>query len=273
MSERTRLPAEVLIMAGGLGSRLGELTSTTPKPMLPLDGKPILQHLLEHLRDQGVRHVFLSVRYLSHTVMDYFGDGRWLGVDVDYLEEDRPLDTAGAISLVPVSDAPLLVVNGDLLATIPCASLLETHLGRRAAMTVCHVEHRVSVPFGVLTCGDSDDVVALEEKPAVSLTVIAGVYVVAPKVVVAVPTGRPLCMPELIASLVRTGESVVGFRLPGPWLDIGSPEAYRQAADLLGERRSASSRDWRVAPRGRGEVQETVCAATVHPSRQGRFGR
>lgn len=138
--------AGVLVMAGGLGTRLGELTSTTPKPMLPLDGRPILQYMLEHLRDQGVRHVFLAVRHLSHAVMDYFGDGRWLGVDVEYVMEDHPLDTAGAIGLVPVSSAPLLVVNGDLLAAIPCATLLGAHLGRRAAMTVCHVEHRMQIP-------------------------------------------------------------------------------------------------------------------------------
>lgn len=225
--------AGVLVMAGGLGTRLGELTSTTPKPMLPLDGRPILQYMLEHLRDQGVRHVFLAVRHLSHAVMDYFGDGRWLGVDVEYVMEDHPLDTAGAIGLVPVSSAPLLVVNGDLLAAIPCATLLGAHLGRRAAMTVCHVEHRMQIPFGVIHRTDGEDVLCLEEKPCARFTVVAGVYVIAPGVARTVPAGQPLCMPDLIATLVRTGRSVKGFRLPGPWLDIGSPEAYRQAIAMV----------------------------------------
>ncbi len=221
-------------MAGGLGTRLGELTSTTPKPMLRLDGKPILQHLLEQLRDQGVRHAYLGVRHLSHTVMDHFGDGRWLGLDLDYVVEDEPLDTAGALGLLPALSAPLLVVNGDVLASIPCTRLLRVHRERHAALTVCHVERPVPVPFGVLHCTGADgEVVSLEEKPSLPLTVVAGVYVISPEVVRSVPAGRRLSMPDLVTALLRDRERVVGFALPGPWLDIGTPESYRQAAELV----------------------------------------
>ena len=130
------LPPEVLVMAGGEGRRLGALTSHTPKPMLPVSGRPVLQHTLEQLRDQGVEHVFLSVRHLSHVISDYFGNGRWLGIDIDYVVEQHALGTAGAIGLLPAQSEPLLVINGDVVTTVPVAALAAHHREHRAAMTI-----------------------------------------------------------------------------------------------------------------------------------------
>jgi len=218
---------EVLVMAGGEGRRLGALTSRTPKPMLPVNGRPVLQHILEHLRDQGVEHVFLSVRHLSHVISDYFGDGRRLGMRIEYVVEEQALGTAGALGLLPPLSRPLLVVNGDVMTPLPLAALTAHHQQHRAAMTVGHVEHRVTVPYGVIECG-RPDVLRLREKPEVVLTVIAGVYVLAPEVVAGIHLGDVLAMPDLIETVLGT-RRVVGFALPGPWLDIGTPEAYARA--------------------------------------------
>jgi len=227
MSPRPSLAPEVLVMAGGEGRRLGALTARTPKPMLPVNGRPVLQHILEHLRDQGVEHVFLSVRHLSHVISDHFGDGRRLGLRIEYVVEEQALGTAGALGLLPPLTRPLLVVNGDVLTPLPVAALTAHHHEHGAAMTVGHVEHRVTVPYGVIECAPPD-VLRLREKPEVVLTVIAGVYLLAPEVVAGVHLGDVVAMPDLIETVLAS-RRVVGFALPGPWLDMGTPEAYARA--------------------------------------------
>lgn len=219
-----RSPVEVVVMAGGEGRRLGSLTAATPKPMLPVAGRPALQHIVERLRDQGVCHLYLSVRHLSTIITEYFGDGRWLGLDIDYLVEDAPLGTAGAIGLLPALTDPLLVLNGDVMAHVPVRAMLRHHLRHEAAVTVAHVEERLIVPYGVLRCG-GPDVLGLLEKPELLLQVIAGVYLLSPDVVAGVRPGTRLEMPQLIEWVLATSR-VVGFRLAGPWLDIGTPEKY-----------------------------------------------
>jgi NDP-sugar pyrophosphorylase family protein len=222
---------EVLVMAGGEGRRLGALTSHTPKPMLPVAGRPLLQHILERLRDQGVEHVYLSVRHLSHVICEHFGNGRWLGIDIDYVVEDQPLGTAGAVGLLPAQTKPLLVVNGDLMTSVPVGALVAHHQAHGADLTVGHVEQRIPVPYGVVECRRLQ-VLRLQEKPDLVVTVIAGVYLLAPEVARSVPPDTPLNMPELITGLLSTGR-VIGFALRGPWLDIGTPDTYAQAEPML----------------------------------------
>jgi NDP-sugar pyrophosphorylase family protein len=217
-------------MAGGEGRRLGELTALTPKPMLPVDGRPMLQHIVEQLRDQGVRHLYISVRHLSEMVSDYFGDGRWLGVDIEYVVEDSPLDTAGALGLLPELDRPLLVMNADILTTLPVAAMVRQHVTSGAGVTIGCSQQRIPIPYGVVECTGAE-VTDLHEKPDVVFDVVAGVYVVAPEVVAAVPAGVALPMPGLVEQVMATG--LVGhFALPGPWLDIGSPDTYARAAEV-----------------------------------------
>jgi NDP-sugar pyrophosphorylase family protein len=221
------LPPEVLVMAGGEGRRLGALAARTPKPMLPVDGRPVLQHILEQLREQGVEHVFLSVRHLSHVISGYFGDGRWLGIDIDYLVEGEALGTAGAIGSLPTQSKPLLVHNGDVMTPVPITAVAAHHQEHGAAMTIACTEQRLSIPYGVIECV-GPDVLRMHEKPDVILTVIAGIYLIAPEVAAGVHRGVPLSMPDLIKAVLPTGR-VVGFPLPGPWLDIGTPDSYALA--------------------------------------------
>jgi NDP-sugar pyrophosphorylase family protein len=227
----TPLP-EVLVMAGGQGRRLGALTASTPKPMLPVAGRPVLQHILEQLRDQGVRHAFVSVHHLGHVISQYFGDGRWLGIDIDYVKEHVPLGTAGAMSLLPPLDKTLLVVNGDVVTPLPVARFVGHHQKHAAALSVGCVEQCVTVPYGVLEL-KPPDVVGLDEKPDIVVTVAAGVYLFSPEVVRTIgPRGARLSMPELISNVLRTGR-VVGFPLPGPWVDIGTPATYACAEQVI----------------------------------------
>jgi NDP-sugar pyrophosphorylase family protein len=225
--EATAPPPEVLIMAGGEGRRLAPLTARTPKPMLPIRGRPVLQRLLEGLRDQGVEHAFLAVRHLSEVIREYFGDGSWLGMDIDYVVEGPALGTAGAIGLLPQQSTPLLVLNGDLVVRVPLGELLRFHANHIASMTVAHVDHRIPTSYGVIECRGAD-AVAVHEKPDVILTVVAGIYVLASDVVATVRRGRRLDMPELIEEVMEGGR-VVGFPLRGPWADIGTPETYARA--------------------------------------------
>jgi NDP-sugar pyrophosphorylase family protein len=199
--------------------------------MLPVGGRPVLQHTLERLRAQGVGHVFLSVCHLAHVISDYFGDGGWLDVDIEYVVEQRPLGTAGAIGLLPELSKPLLVLNGDVLTPVPVAEVAAHHQAHGAAMTVGYVKQRMPVPYGVIQCTGGLEVLGLKEKPEIVLTVIAGVYVIAPEVVAWTAHGVPLAMPDMIESVIGPGR-VVGYPLPGPWLDIGTPETYARAEQI-----------------------------------------
>lgn len=223
---------EVLIMAGGRGSRMGHLTAHAPKPMLPVNGRPVLEHVIDHLRDQGVTHMFLSVGYLAEVITSYFGNGRWLGVNIDYVVERCALDTAGAVGLLPPVDRPLLVINGDLLTNLPVVQLVCNHLRHNAGLTVCLAEARRHIPYGVVECDADGALVQLLEKPTIVMTVVSGIYLLAPEVVRHVPSDVPLSMPDLIRQVRAGGGRVRGFALPGRWLDVGSPEDYRRACEL-----------------------------------------
>ena len=242
----------VLLMAGGEGQRLGPLTERTPKPMLPVAGRPVLQHLVEHLRDQGVERVHIAVRHLAHVVVDHFGDGRWLGVGIDYLVEREPLGTAGALGLLPAQDAPLLVVNGDLVAAVPVHDMLRHHQRHGAAITVGYVDRVVPVPYGVLEL-QRRKVTALHEKPDLPVRIVAGVYVVAPHVVASVAPGRRLDMPDLVARTVRD-QPVVGSR--------SRPLARHRQPGRVRQRRAAR-------PAAPGRVAMTTMLVGLGPAGRG----
>jgi NDP-sugar pyrophosphorylase family protein len=218
---------QAVIMAGGEGRRLGALTSVLPKPMLPIGDRPLLQAQIELLRDQGIRRIALSVRYRAKTIIDYFGDGHWLGVRLHYLAETESLGTAGALGLLPPWPEPLLVLNGDIVADIPVQPLLRHHADYRADITVCCAEYALPVPYGVVD-GNYPLVSELREKPSLTVMVNAGVYVLSPSMHDFVRPARLLQMPELVDKALAEG-CVASYRLPGPWIDIGTPEQYALA--------------------------------------------
>ncbi len=226
-------PNAAVIMAGGKGTRLGELTRTVPKPMLPVAGRPILEHLVLHLVGSGVRRVLLSVAYLAEQIEDHFGDGSAFGCSIGYLREepDRPLGTGGALALVEQEDrerGPLLVLNGDLVTRFSVDGLLDAHQASGAAATVALRRYAHEVPFGVLEVED-DRLLRIIEKPAVTWPVNAGIYMLEPRLLARVPTGCPYPLPSLIEDCVGRGEPVGVWESTDDWQDVGRPAELRSA--------------------------------------------
>jgi dTDP-glucose pyrophosphorylase len=226
-------PLRAVVMAGGYGTRLGELTAETPKPMLPVGDRPLLERIVEQLRDAGITHVNLTTHFRAAAIAEHFGDGRAFGVEIEYVSEDRPLGTAGALGLVR-SDGPILVMNGDIVTGVDFRSMHQFHDEHAADMTVALRPYEVRVPYGVVELSGSR-VEGIVEKPLLRGFVNAGIYLIDGDVAASVPPGEALEMPELIDRLVGDGRRVVGFPLREYWLDIGRPADYEQAlADVEG---------------------------------------
>jgi dTDP-glucose pyrophosphorylase len=222
-----------VVMAGGLGTRLRPLTDHIPKPMLEIGGKPLLEHLVRHLSGVGVRRVQVTTHYKGKLIAQHFGDGREFGADINYVQEDEPLGTAGALSLLPPGDDLLLVINGDILTRVDIAALTAFHKDHRAEMTVGVKEYQTQVPYGVIEV-DGVDIVRVIEKPTSRRFVNAGIYLLNPTVAGLVPCGRPFDMPDLINLLIQSGKRVISFPIREYWLDIGEMDSYLQAqADVI----------------------------------------
>jgi dTDP-glucose pyrophosphorylase len=218
----------VVIMAGGKGERLAELTRDTPKPMLKVGSRPILDTIVGSLAGQGFRNFWLAVNYKADQIEDHFGDGSAMGVDIGYLREDKPLGTCGALALLPRPDEPFVVTNGDVLAKADYSHVLDSHLQSDAQATVVVRDYQMQVPFGVVA-SDGAQVTRIEEKPTRNYTISAGVYVLSPEVLDLVPADTFYDMPALIADLIARGRAVRQQRAEGYWMDIGRAPDYAQA--------------------------------------------
>ncbi|MEU0466431.1 nucleotidyltransferase family protein [Amycolatopsis sp. NPDC006131] len=224
-----RLPNWAVIMAGGKGTRLGALTKSTPKPMLPVAGRPILERILLHLVGSGVDRVFLSVNYMATVIEKHFGDGAQFGCTIDYLREDpdQPLGTGGSLGLIedlgyePVD--PVLVMNGDLITQFSVRAILEAHAQQSAVATVATAEYKHEVPFGVLEESDQR-LVQIIEKPTHRWPVNAGIYVFDPSLFSRIPKACDYPITKLIENCLNRGERVGLWDMASDWQDIGRPE-------------------------------------------------
>lgn len=222
-------PQPVVIMAGGRGERLAELTRTTPKPMLNVGPRPILETIISGLAVQGFRRIFLSVNYMADQIEAHFGDGSDRGLDIGYLREDRPLGTCGALSLLPPEvEGPVLVTNGDVLTRVDYGQVMEAHIRDGAAATVVVRDYEMQVPFGVIRAADGR-ISGIEEKPSQVFNINAGVYVLSRPALERIPQGQACDMPTLIQALIDADMAVRPHRAEGYWLDIGRPPDYDRA--------------------------------------------
>lgn len=229
-----RRPNRVVIMAGGRGRRLGPLTDTCPKPMLKIGGKPILETVIDLLKTFGFSDFTLSVHYLKERIIDYFGDGRSRGVRIDYLIEESPLDTAGALGLLQLSDdMPFLVMNGDIYTDLDFGALLEEHQSSGVDATMCVREFAYRIPFGVVRQGTDGMISGIDEKPSVSHLVNAGIYVFNPDVLSCVPPNTPFPMTGLFEEIIRKGKTARSHMIEGLWIDVGRNEDFERAETLL----------------------------------------
>lgn len=223
----------MLIMAGGQGVRLRPETENCPKPLLPVGGKPILEHIIERAKSEGFHHFVLAIHYLGHMIVDHFGDGSGLGVQIDYLREESPLGTAGAISLLqPRPDAPFIVSNGDVLSDIKYADLIDFHVRNNASATMAVRLYEWQHPFGVVRT-EGVNIIGFEEKPISRTHVNAGIYVLDPGALDLVVAGERCDMPTLFYRLQERASRTIVYPMHEPWLDIGRAGDYATAQDVI----------------------------------------
>lgn len=223
-------PLQALIMAGGAGRRLLPLTDDTPKPMLPVGGRPLMELTVERLRHAGVRRVIVATHYKPEKIVAHFGNGEEFGVEFQYLTEDSPMGTAGALGLMIPARETMLVINGDILTEIDFGAMLAFHREHRAVLTVAVRKYEMSVPYGVVE-GDGPYVRTLVEKPVINLFTNAGIYLLEPSAYDHIAPGQPLDMTDLIRTLLGAGVVVVSFPVLEYWLDIGQPTDYLKAQE------------------------------------------
>ena len=232
---RQEQPPQAVIMAGGEGARLRPLTDDLPKPMLPVGDRPLLEIIVEQLRDAGINQVNIAVHHKSEKITGHFGDGDGFGVDISYVTEDRPLGTAGAIGLLASSQETLLIIYGDIFTQVDFRAMLSYHREHGADLTVAVQQYDMQVPYGVVECQGAT-VQRLTEKPQYRFLVNAGIYLLEPSVHRAIPSGEPSDMTEIIERLLQEGRPVVAFPIHEGWIDIGRQDDYLQAQELAKNR-------------------------------------
>jgi dTDP-glucose pyrophosphorylase len=223
-------PNWAVIMAGGKGTRLGELTKATPKPMLKVAGRPILERLVLHLVGCGIRRIFISTNYLAGVIEDHFGDGSHFGCRIDYLREtpDEPLGTGGSLSLLPEApEHPIFVCNGDLVTQVDVSSLFDFHHDGGHLATIGVRSYAHEIPFGCLEVNEGT-VTSIVEKPTVSQLINAGIYILSPEIIQRVPR-KFFPITELFDEAVRRGDRIGAFEIVDEWIDVGQREQLKQA--------------------------------------------
>ena len=227
-----RRPNWAVIMAGGRGERLRPITDSLPKPMIQVAGRPILERLVLQLVGSGVSRIFLSINYKAEMIEGYFGDGSELGCRIEYLREERPMGTAGALTLLPeVPGDPVVVLNGDVLMRFDLEGMLR-HMEEHAFSAVMGIHsYGHTVPFGVVET-DAGRVTGLVEKPTSVWTVNAGVYAISPEVIRALPREVPCSMTDVLGECIGRGEKVGAFQIESEWLDIGRRQDLLRAKGL-----------------------------------------
>lgn len=223
------LPNWVVLMAGGLGTRLRPLTDDVPKPMLPVAGRPILETIVLTLAEQGFRRIFMAINYRAEMIQKHFGNGSRWGMNIEYLQEKTQLGTAGALSLLPDKpQAPVLVMNGDLLTHANLANLLDFHEDHKSAATMAVREYDFRVPYGVVDL-DGVAISGIQEKPLQRFFVNAGIYALSPAALDHIPRDKVFDMPALFARLIESGHTTAAYHLREYWLDVGRLEEFERA--------------------------------------------
>jgi len=222
---------KAVLMVGGLGTRLRPLTDSTPKPLLHVGGKPILQTIVERLVSHGFVEIIMCVSYKSNMIQDFFEDGSKFGANIKYIHEEKRLGTAGALSLLTDKKKPkepFFVMNGDLLTTVNFEHLLDFHLSNHSKATMCVREYDFQVPYGVVSIKDGR-IKTIDEKPTHKFFVSAGMYVLNPPCIDIIPKNQYYDMPSLFEKMIEGNNKVISFPLHEYWVDIGKIDQYNRA--------------------------------------------
>ncbi len=214
----------MVIMAGGKGTRLNPHTVNCPKPMLEVEGKPMLKHIVERAQSEGFNNFFFAIHYLGEMIEAYFGTGEKFDISVGYIKEETPLGTAGALSLLePQSTLPFVVTNGDVITDVSYRGILDFHNRHKADATMAVRVYEWQHPFGVVET-DGIEITGFDEKPVIKNYINAGVYVLEPGCLGLLQKNQVCDMPELFERLKNAGKKVLAYPMHEPWLDVGRPE-------------------------------------------------
>lgn len=221
-----------VVMAGGFGTRMRPLTLDTPKPMLPINGRPLLDILIERLVSYGASQIYITTHYLPEKIRSHFGDGSSVGIPIKYIHEETPLGTGGALARIDSPDANVLVVNGDILTELDFGMFHAEHIRNKAAMTIGAKQYTFQVPFGVLD-EKNGRVTAIEEKPNFGFLVNSGMYFVSKEAFNYLPADKEVfTMPEFAEKLISNNQYVNCFPIYESWLDVGRPDDYATASKI-----------------------------------------
>ena len=219
----------VVLMVGGLGTRLRPLTENTPKPMLKVGGKPILETIVKRFVEDGFTNITMCLGYKSNVIQDYFRDGSGFGANIDYIVEEKRMGTAGALTLLEKRlDNPFFVMNGDLLTDINFEKMLDFHVEHNSKATMCVREYDIEVPYGVVNVAN-ENITSIIEKPIHSFFVNSGIYLLEPDCIDLIPDNKFYDMPTLFEELIAAKEKIISFPLQEYWLDIGKIADYERA--------------------------------------------
>lgn len=230
-------PNWVIIMAGGLGSRLGDLTKNTPKPMLRVGGKPMIEHIINMFKSHGFTNFILSVNYKSEVIKEHFKDGKKFGIRVKYIEEEKRLGTGGALSLINFKlNESFFVTNGDVLSSLNCDEILDFHNANKAHATMCIRKDSYQIPYGVIEVGDDNNIIDIVEKPVKEFHINTGIYVLHPDSLKHIPKDKFFDLPNLFDILKKSDKVIKSHEINNYWVDMGSPGDYEKInRDLKGK--------------------------------------
>lgn len=231
--QKSYLPIDATIMAGGRGERLRPLTDTVPKPMLPVGDKPIIEHNIDRLKNYGIDDLWISLGYKGEQIENYFNDGSSKSIRIKYLHEKAPLGTAGALSLVNTWSHPtILLMNSDLLTNLDYEDLYLHFISSEADLAVVSIPYSINVPYAVFEL-ENNRVLSLREKPTFTYYSNAGIYLMKREVIHLIPQNEHFNATDLIEQLIQKGRQVITYPFLGYWLDIGRHEDYRKAQENI----------------------------------------
>ncbi len=226
---RTVLPLHAIIMAGGKGERLLPLTKNTPKPMLKVGEKPIIEHNIDQLKTYGIQYFHISINYLGEVISNYFNDGSSKGLRIEYIKEDRPMGTLGCVSMIEkFHKDDLLIMNSDLLTNIDFSDFYNEFVSKEADMAVATIPYHVDLPYAIMEL-DGVKVTAFKEKPRYTYFANAGIYLVKASMMKLVPKDSFYNATDLMDLLIKKDKKLINYPILGYWLDIGKPEDYARA--------------------------------------------
>jgi len=224
---------KAIILAGGEGKRLRPYTHVLPKPLMPVGGRPILEHIVGQLKEAGFDDLTFAVGYLASIIQTYFADGSRFGVNITYSLEEKKLGTAGPIGLTDRPDEPFIVMNGDILTTLDFKNFMDAHIASGALATLAVFQKEVPISLGILELDDQKQITGYIEKPTLHYPVSTGMYCFDPRIFDFIEPNSYLDLPDLVLNLIAAGEKVVGHEFDDQWLDIGRPPDYEEAQELF----------------------------------------